>query len=86
MRRGDLAEAKGPGFEWLMAAGGDKRTKTLDDFANQAERQLRTAGAAGRGLKWYFADPYVADQVRAEFAGSDLEKIVITTMPPRSRK
>ncbi len=86
MQKGDLAEAKGLGYEWRIRAGGDMRTEALDQLTVQARKQLRTADAGGRGLKWYFAEPYAADEVRKEFAKSDLKSSVITAMLQRNRK
>ena len=86
MKKGDLAEAKGLGYEWRFKAGGDKKEEALEEFKDQATKQLRTAESKGRGLKWYFADPDVANAVREFFGKNDLDEIVISIMPPRKRK
>ncbi len=83
MQKGDLAEAKGLGYEWRIRAGGDRRKEALEELEVQAQKQLRTADAVGRGLKWYFAEPYAADQVRDYFRDHGLERIIVAAMPPR---
>lgn len=85
MAKGDLAEGKGLGREWLLDRTEDMQTNMREEFLDQAERQTNIARARGVGLKWYFADARMADYARRLFEDR-FPDIVIAVMPPRSRK
>jgi hypothetical protein len=87
MKKGDLADAKGIAYSWLLAAGKKPTANTMNKLLDQANRQIDVADALGLGLKWYFAEESAANFVRDEFKKDKrLSRIVITYMPPRRRK
>jgi len=87
MKKGDLADAKGIAYAWLLTAGGKPTENTMNKLLHQAGRQMDVADALGLGIKWYFAEESAADIVRDEFKKDKrLSRIVIAYMPPRRRK
>ncbi|MHB8887179.1 MAG: hypothetical protein ACYC5H_19265 [Methylovirgula sp.] len=86
MKKGDLADAKGPGYEALLLAGGTLADSVMKKLERQAEQQLEVTHALGLGLKWYFAEKGAADYVRRRFEENGFGEIVIGYMPPRRRR
>ncbi|MHB8886093.1 MAG: hypothetical protein ACYC5H_13645 [Methylovirgula sp.] len=85
MRKGDLVDAKGEGYEWLFSADGKLASYVMQKLEKQARDQLAVTQALGLGLKWYFAEKGAADYVRRRFE-KEFPDIVIGYMPPRRRR
>lgn len=86
MKKGDAADAKGEGYEWLLSAGGKLTFYVMQKLEKQAEDQVDVTNALGLGLKWYFAEKGAADYVRKRFQDDGFGEIVIGYMPPRRRR
>jgi hypothetical protein len=84
MHKGDIAEAKGPRYAYLLSRGFGEGI--MQDLIRTAQKQKAVADDRGVGLKWYFAEQSAADAVRERFEKEGLESIVISHMPPKKRK
>lgn len=85
MHKGDAVDAKGPGYEQLLMAGGSLAANVMLKLEIQAEQQTEVTDALGLGLKWYFAEQGAADYVRKQFE-EEFPDIVIAYMPRRRRR
>jgi hypothetical protein len=84
MKQGDLVEAKGPRYAYLLSQ--PFGVGIMRDLVVTARKQKAVSDDRGVGLKWYFAEKEAADAVRERFKQEGLGSIVISHMPPRNSK
>jgi hypothetical protein len=78
---GTLIEAKGDKYGQALRSGrAYPWFGMVGDMMDQAQRQV--AAAEGRAIEWHFADPGVADYMRARFAENGLNIGTVYTPPP----
>jgi hypothetical protein len=82
---GALIEAKGPGYAYKLAYGGERATGILDQWTGQSRRQV--LASQGRPVYWVFAEAAAAEEAQKLF--SDLkgrETIRVMILPWRGGK
>lgn len=82
MKQGDLVDAKGPGYAFLLTMNASTKQGITDYFRKTANAQLAVVSGTGRRIKWYMAEQSAADIARRLFRDEKLD-ISVSHMPPR---
>ena len=83
MKIGDLVDAKGPRYAFLLTMHAETRDGVLRKLQNDARRQTNAVAGTGRRIKWYFAEKEAADLVGPTLGRSF--GITVGYMAPRRR-
>lgn len=84
MKPGDLVDAKGPGYAFLLLMNDKTRRGVRNYFLETGGKQLATVLGTGRRVKWYMAERPAADYAQRLFELEGLD-ITVSHMPLRLR-